>query len=87
MSPFLKIGATLASFQLFGTWPVYSDLLKFISSIDLVGGIVSGPAALWDLSRNGGCFPVESTHGARYIPSLASEQAHYLIPHWAMLDG
>ena len=33
MSPFLKIGATFASFQSFGTWPVCSDLLKMISSI------------------------------------------------------
>ena len=33
MSPFLKIGATFASFQSFGTWPVWSDLLKMISSI------------------------------------------------------
>ena len=33
LSPFLKIGATFASFQSFGTWPVWSDLLKMISSI------------------------------------------------------
>ena len=55
MSPFLKIGATFASFQSFGTWPVWSDLLKMISSIGdiwwrnslrTVGGMVSGPAAL-----------------------------------------
>ena len=52
----MKIGATFASFQSFGTWPVCSDLLKMISSIGeiwwlnsfrMVGGIVSGPAALW----------------------------------------
>ena len=56
MSPFLKIGATFDSFQSFGTWPVWSDLLKMISSIGeiwwlnslrTVGGMVSGPAALW----------------------------------------
>ena len=50
------MGATFASFQSFGTWPVCNDLLNIISSIDeiwwlnsfrTVGGIVSGPAALW----------------------------------------
>ena len=56
LSPFLKIGATFASFQSFGTWPVWSDLLKMISSIGeiwwlnslrTVGEMVSGPASLW----------------------------------------
>ena len=56
LSSFLKIGATFASFQSFGTCPVWSDLLKMISSIGeiwwlnslrTVGGMVSGPAALW----------------------------------------
>ena len=50
------MGATFASFQSFGTWPVCNDLLNIISSIGeiwwlnsfrTVGGIVSGPAALW----------------------------------------
>ena len=33
MSHFLKMGATFASFQSFGTWPVCNDLLNIISSI------------------------------------------------------
>ena len=33
MSPFLKMGATFASFQSFGTWPVCNDVLNIISSI------------------------------------------------------
>ena len=48
MSPYLKMT--------FGTWPVCNDLLKMISSIGeiwwlnsfkTVGGMVSGPVALW----------------------------------------
>ena len=65
MSPFLKIGATFASFQSFGTWPVWSDLLKMISSIGdiwwlnslrTVGGMVSGPAALWGFRLDRICW-------------------------------
>ena len=50
------MGAIFAFFQSFGTWPVCNDLLNIISSIGdiwwlnsfrTVGGIVSGPAALW----------------------------------------
>ena len=51
MSPFLKMGATFASFQSCGTWPVCNELLNIISSIGeiwwlnpfrTVGGIWSG---------------------------------------------
>ena len=65
MSPFLKMGATFASFQSFGTWPVCNDLLNIISSIGeiswlnsfrMVGGIVSGPAALWGFRLDRICW-------------------------------
>ena len=65
MSPFLKMGTTFASFQSFGTWPVCNDLLNIISSIGeiwwlssfrTVGGIVSGPAALWGFRLDRICW-------------------------------
>ena len=55
LSPFLNIGAMLASFQSSGTWPVDSEVLNIISkmgeilrlsSIKTVGVIESGLAAL-----------------------------------------
>ena len=65
MSTFLKIGATFASFQSFGTWPVCSDLLKIISSIGdiwwlnsfrTVSGLVYGPADLWGFRLDRICW-------------------------------
>ena len=59
------MGATFASFQSFGTWPVCNDLLNIISSIGeiwwlntfrTVGGIVSGPAALWGFRLDRICW-------------------------------
>ena len=55
LSPFLNIGAMLASFQSSGTWTVDSEVLNIIykmgeisrlSSFKTVGVIESGPAAL-----------------------------------------
>ena len=59
------MGATFASFQSFGTWPVCNDLLNIIFSIceiwwltsfRTVGGIVSGPAALWGFRLDRICW-------------------------------
>ena len=50
LSPFLKIGATFASFQSFGTWPVCSETTLAISPSCSVGswGLEAlGPATFW----------------------------------------
>ena len=83
MSPFLKIGATFASFQSFGTWPVWSDLLKMISSIGeiwwlnslrTVGGMVSGPAALWGFRLDRFCWEeVRVVHECIWMRNVQQE--------------
>ena len=52
LSPFLKIRATFASFQSFGTWPDCSDLLKIINSIGEIWWFnsfrkVGGGGSIW----------------------------------------
>ena len=63
---FLEDGGDIfASFQSFGTWPVCNDLLNIISNIGeiwwlnsfrTVGGIVSGPEALWGFRLDRICW-------------------------------